>query len=187
MRSLTFLKYVLGGAAMLSLAGCLVSETPVLDAKSGKAKPLKDGDYRVCQLKDDTGESECSVFAISRGPDGVYTLAMEGEEPALMRFRRVAAKAFAVQSKEGDDSYAYYFGAGDSKRFLLTMMNCQDIPPALRAKLIDDGDLSTEDEDFEVCAVNTIKGLAEAAKAYHRGETTGDDPGVVTLTPVATE
>lgn len=186
MRSLTFLKCALAGVLSLALAGCLVSEAPVLDGKTGKAKPLKDGDYRVCQPKDDTGEPDCSVFAISRGADGVYTLAMEGEAPALMRFRRIASKAYAVQSKEGDDSYAYYFGAGDSERFLLTMMVCQDLPPALRTALIASGDLAAEGDDFEVCAVNTLKGLEAAARAYQRGETVGDDPAVVTLTPAAT-
>ena len=158
-----------------------------MNNNSIQAAPLRQGGYKVCQPADDEGVAECSLFAVSRGADGAYTLAMEGEDPALMRFRKVAPKAYAVQSKESDDSYAYYFGAGDSGRFLLTMMNCKDLPPALRAKLIADGDLATDDEDFEVCAVNTIKGLTAAARAYHRGETTGDDPGVITLIPAAAE
>ena len=63
-------------------------------------------------------------------------------------------------------------------------MLCQDLPEGLRARLIDKGDLSTEDEDFETCTVNTVKGLVEAARAYRRGDTTGDKNAKIVLKPV---
>jgi hypothetical protein len=99
-----------------------------------------------------------------------------------MRFRRVARNAYAVQSAEGD-SFAYYFGSGDSRRFQLTQMNCQHLPSALRTRLIAKNDLATEHEDFEVCTVNTLKGLVEAARAYHRGVPETEEDVFMVMTP----
>ncbi len=184
MRSLKFTGYAGLLFCALGLSGCLVSDDPILDAKNGKAAPLIDGRYDVCTGGEDSGSEDCNVFTVSRDSNGAYSFIMEGEDPAVMRFRRIARKSYAVQSKE-DDSYAYYFGAGDSRRFLLTMMNCADLPPVLRARLIEQNDLSTEHDDFEICTVNTLKGLVDAARAYHRGEVTGDDPAVMVMKPAA--
>lgn len=185
MRSLSILnsspKVALAAFAASLLAGCLVSEDPVLDAKSGAASPLPDGDYAACN--ETNGDEDCTVFAVSRGQDDAYTLQAGDEEPATLRFRRIARKAYAVQSAE-DDGFAYYYGAGDSEEFSLILMECPDLPEKLRARLIAKGDLSTGDEDFETCRVNTVKGLVEAAKAYRRGDATGDETARIVLKPV---
>ncbi len=171
MRSLPTLKAAIAGAAASLLAGCLVSDEPVLDGRTGKAAPLKDGIYAACE--DDERGDECDVFQATRREDGAYLFDLEDEPTAVLRFRRIARKAYAVQSAEGD-GYAYYYGQGDSDSFALTLMLCDALPEKLRTRLIDKGDLSSEEENFEVCTVETLKGLAAAAKAYHRGQTTGD-------------
>lgn len=182
MRSLSVFKTGPAAIAAGLLAGCLVSEEPVLDARSGDAKPLADGRYAVCEAGD--SENGCTLFEVSRGGDGTYAFTAEGEDPAILRFRRIALKAYAAQSAE-EGGYAYYYGAGDSKEFSLTMMLCDELPETLRARLIGKGDLSTDDEDFESCTVNTVKGLVEAAKAYRSGKTTGDKEAKIVLRPAA--
>lgn len=188
MRSLPILefglKFVLAALAAGLLAGCLVSETPVLDASNGRAAPLAEGKYRACENDDEAGD--CNVFNITRSDDGAYTLASENEEPSTLRFRRIARGAYAVQTSE-NDGYGYYYGAGDAKAFSLTLMLCPDLPEQLRAKLIAKGDLSTDSTDFETCTVNTVKGLVAAAKAYHRGQTTGEEDAKIVLKPIAAE
>lgn len=168
--------------ATLTLGGCLVSETPILDATNGKAKPFEDGLYEICDGTEEADSADCNTFAVERDVTGAYAFTMEDEDPAAMRFRRVARNAYAVQSKE-DDSYAYYFGSGNSQRFRLTLMNCQHLPSMLRARLIARNDLATEHEDFEFCTVNTLKGLTAAAKAYHRGVSETEDELTMVLTP----
>lgn len=169
-------------AALLMLGGCLVSETPVLDEKNGVARPFADGQYQICDGTGGAEDAECNVFSVTRDASGAYVFTMVGEDPAEMRFRRVARNAYAVQSKE-EDSYAYYFGAGDSRRFELTLMNCKSLPSGLRGRLIVRNDLATEHEDFEFCTVNTLRGLTSAAKAYHRGVSDGADELRMIMTP----
>ncbi len=168
--------------AALMLGGCLVSETPILDAKSGKAKPFKDGSYQICDGTEEPNSAECNVFSVTRDASGAYSFAMEGEDPAAMRFRRIGRNAYAVQSAE-ESSFSYYFGEGDSKRFVLTMMNCKHLPAKVRDGLIAKQDISTEDDDFEVCTVNTLKGLTASAKAYLRGVDAGEDALFMVMTP----
>ncbi|GJL90389.1 hypothetical protein [Hyphococcus sp.] len=168
--------------ATMTLGGCLVSETPILDATNGKAKPFEDGLYQICDGAEGDESADCNVFSVKRDETGAYAFIMEGEDPAAMRFRRVARNAYAVQSAE-DDSFAYYFGAGDSQSFQLTLMNCKHLPSALRARLISRNDLSTEHEDFEFCTVNTLKGLTAAAKAYHRDIPDSEDELFMVMTP----
>lgn len=171
MRSLIHFRVALALAAMLALAGCLVSETPVLDAKTGKARPFSDGDYLACPLED--GEiasgADCDRFAVERQKTRDYLFLTEGEEPARLRFRKIARGGYAVQSAESD-SFVYYYGKQSDGGLLLVMMNCPELPAELRARLIARGDLETDDDDFEVCAVKTLRGLVEPAKAYHRGD-----------------
>ena len=50
MRSLRYnIKFVILTGA-LALAGCLVSEEPVLDAANGRARPLGQGAYVMCPV-----------------------------------------------------------------------------------------------------------------------------------------
>jgi len=173
MRSLTFIRFSFAIAAMLMLGGCLVSDLPVLDARTGKARPLSNGDYLACPLKDGEIErgDECDRLTARKMKDGAYSFINreEDDDPAYLRFRRVGRGGYAVQSSESDD-FVYYYGAKRNGGLLLVMMNCPDLPAALREGLIANGDLEPDDEKFSVCKVKTLRGLTEAAKAYHRGD-----------------
>ncbi|MEO1136449.1 MAG: hypothetical protein AAFW68_07550 [Pseudomonadota bacterium] len=168
------LKFLGAGFVSLALAGCLVSEAPVLDSKNGKARPLQSGAHLVCGLTDDGALDECEPFVLIREENGAYVFVKEDEDPVRMRFRRIGRKAYAAQSAE-DDAYLYYFASGDGERLALTMMNCPDLPAKLRDRLIDRDHLEVEEEDFTVCTVKTLAGLTAAAKAYHRGDAVAGD------------
>lgn len=173
MRSLTFIRFSFALAAMLTLGGCLVSDLPVLDARTGKARPLNNGDYLACPLKDGEIEAgdECDRLTARKMKDGAYSFINreEDDDPAYLRFRRVGRGGYAVQSSESDD-FVYYYGAKRDGGLLLVLMNCPDLPAAVREGLIANGDLEPDDENFSVCKVKTLRGLTEAAKAYHRGD-----------------
>lgn len=170
--------------AALALGGCLVSNEPLLDASNGRATPLDVGDYIMCPLGEDADEADCERMTVSVNDAGLYLISeADGDEPAHMRFRRVARKGYAIQSKEGEESYQYYYGRGDSKEFRMTMMLCQALHEDLRNSLIRNGDLASDDSDFETCAVNTVRGLDAAAKAYHRGHVDDEEEIALLFTP----
>lgn len=184
MRSLQLMKAVIAIAAGAALGGCLVSEEPVLDASTGRAAPLDPGAYVMCPIGDEEGD--CEQFMIAQDDSGLYRFDKDDEDPAYMRFRRIGRGGYAVQSLEDDDdAYIYYYGAGDTQRFRLTMMMCADLPDATREQLIENGDLESDDDDFETCTVKTLKGLTQAAKAYHRGRAIGEEFIVMEFTPAA--
>jgi len=168
----------------LALSGCLVSETPLLDATSGKARPLGDGAYEACPISDDKEEaSDCEVYAVSYGADGAYSLVSEHEdETVTLRFRRVGPGSYAVQSSESD-GFAYYYGAVEKSVLELTLMNCPDLPAPLRQRLIARGDLSSDDDKYTVCTVHTVRGLTDAAKAYRNGTVSSEDPAIMRMSP----
>ncbi len=188
MRSLGFIKVIFAVAGASILGGCLLSETPILDATNGRATPIKSGAYIACPLKDDADASDCSELIVSHDASGLYRFENLDEKPSLFRFRKIARRGYAVQTTEdSDDSYMYYYGRRVGKRFRLTMMMCAELPASLRDALIANGDLASEDDDFESCVVNTLKGLTKASKAYHRGDAESDDVDsekmVLELTP----
>ena len=184
MRALFAIHKTTAIAGALALTGCLVSEEPLLDADNGNATPIKSGAYVMCPIDDEDSDNECEQFVISHDATGLYQFDKEDEDPVEMRFRRVARKAYAVQSLEdNDDAYLYYYGAGDKNRFRLTMMLCADLPSAKRAQLIENGDLESDDDEFETCVVKTVKGLTAAAKAYHRGDVQSDEEIALEFTP----
>ena len=182
MRSRKILKTCLAAIAAGLLVGCLVSEQQLLDAKSGKAKPLADGSYTSCNLNEDGAKVDCSNFMLTRRSDGAYNFDLEDEERSILRFRRVARGAYVAQS-EDDGVYMYFYGFGDGKELSLVLMNCPDLPNNLRSNLIDGGDMTAEDDEFSVCKVNTMKGLVGAAKAYHRGDVDYENESVIVLSP----
>lgn len=158
----------------LTLTGCLVSETPVLDAKTGKARPLDGGAHVICGIDENDELKDCEPFLITAGDDGAYLFSKEGESPFSMRFRRIARKAYAAQSAE-DDGYMYYYASGDRRKLLMRLMNCPDLSENLRTKLIERDYLGAEDNDYSICTVKTVRGLVDAAKAYHRGSAAGEE------------
>ena len=167
MRSLRYTIKFLFLTGALALAGCLVSEEPVLNTSNGRATPLGPGAYVMCPVGEDA--DDCQLMDVSFDNSRLYTFVSEEEEPIEMRFRRIGRHGYAVQTRE-DDSYIYYYGAGTREQFQLTMMLCADLPEGLRANLIERGDLEADDDDFETCMVKTRRGLTSSARAYHRGE-----------------
>ncbi len=167
-------------AVCVLLTGCLVSEEPVLDASNGRARPLGDGPHLMCPVNDET--DECQSMTVERDSTGLYSLIVEGEAPIKIRFRRIGRHGYAAQSQE-DDGYAYYYGAGDRRLFRLTMMMCPDLPATLRTRLIERGDLETQDANFETCIVKSRNGLTAAAKFYHRGDVESEEEIAFVLTP----
>lgn len=162
------------GLCLIILSGCLVSSDPVLDARSGKAQPLSDGDYLGCTLEG--GEEDCELFHIRNTDDGrsVFLKQQNGEiidsDQIEMRFRKISRHAYAAQSRE-DDTYMYYYAKRDDRQtFVMIIMLCPSLPEGLRDQMIKRGDLFTEDQAFETCTVKTKKGLVDAARAYHRGK-----------------
>lgn len=184
MRSVVRLRLLFVCAGAAALGGCLVSEEPMLDASNGNATPIAPGDYVMCPLGEEADEADCNIFAVAYDDTGLYSFTdPEGEEDTgVMRFRQVGRGGYAVQSDE-DDSYMYYYGSGDSERFLLTLMMCDQLPEDLRSRLIEDGDLSADDDEFVTCTVNTLKGLTDPAKAYHRGDIGDGDRLDMEFTP----
>lgn len=184
MRSSTILKISFTVLVMGALSACLVSETPVLDASTGKAKPVKPGDYISCPIEDDDDDADCDALTITRDASGLYSVVSGDDEAMKWRFRRVGRGGYAVQVKE-NDGYAYYYGRIAGEALRMTFMQCPALPESLRASLIANGDLESEDDDFETCAVITVRGLTKAAKAYHRGETQDDEPLTLVISPAA--
>ncbi|MEM9619832.1 MAG: hypothetical protein AAF936_17905 [Pseudomonadota bacterium] len=179
MRSLQIRAFLIFAGCVL-LTGCLVSEEPVLDASNGRARPLGEGLHLMCPVNDEA--DECQSMTVERDATGLYSFVSESEAPTSMRFRRIGRHGYAAQSQE-DDGYAYYYGAGDARRFRLIMMMCSDLQAALRMRLIERGDLETQDDNFETCIVKSRNGLTAAAKAYHRGEVENEEEIAFVLTP----
>jgi len=186
MRIPATIKTILIAAGSAALTGCLVSEEPVLDATNGAATPLDAGVYESCSLENGASEDmECAMLDVSVDEMGLYQLIdEEAEETMEWRFHRVGRRAYAVQVGEGEDEgYAYYYARLRGERMQLTFMQCQSLPGSLRARLIKRGDLAADDDEFETCTVNTLRGLRKAAKAYHRGKAKDEEAMVMELTP----
>lgn len=186
MRSLKKLKAltVLFGAAAL-LSSCLVSEEPVLEKRTGRARPFDDGAYRMCPIEDEAGAEDCDRLTAQFNRDtGEMMLLNEDEpdDPAILRFRHIGRRAYAVQSYEGD-GYSYFYGKGGSSSFTLTMMLCDQLPKGLLERLIERGDLEGDLDDPESCTVKTVRGLTDAARAYHKGNVLGDEKMSTLITP----
>ena len=188
MRSRSFFKVASAVLAFAMLGGCLVSETPLLDASNGNARPFNDGTYIGCSNSDDPEEDDCTTFTVKRLANGALSFINEDEpeDPGEMRFRRIARGGYVVQASD-DDSYIYYYGAGDPSRFVLTLMECSKLPAALREGLINSGALEIDGDSFDVCAVKNLKGLTSAAKAYHRGQVSNEDEASIEFKPVPAE
>ena len=181
-RSATVLKTALVALIIGAASGCLVSETPVLDASTGNASPLGPGGYISCPVDDETEDSDCENLKISHDASGLYSVVASGDEAMEWRFRRVARSGYAVQVKESD-GYAYYYGRMAGETLRMTFMQCPSLPADMRASLIKRGDLATEDEDdFETCVVKTVRGLIKSAKAYHKGKAVDEEPLTLAIT-----
>ncbi len=171
-----FMKFVIAASAGFALAGCLVSEEPMLDAANGDATPLDAGDYVMCPLSEDADDGDCERFSVTVDDTGRYRFQNgdDEEDAAYMRFRRVARRGYAVQAEE-DDGYMYYYGRAENERFILAMMMCSSLSERTRDRLIERGDLVAADDEYQTCEVKTPAGLKAAALDYHRGRVSADD------------
>ncbi len=169
MRSLSGRLCFMAGVA-LALAGCLVSEEPILDERTGAATPLAAGAYEMCPLGDGADGSDCEQFAVTVDETGLYRFQNgdDADDFAYMRFRRIARRGFAVQAEE-DDGYMYYYGRAEKERFILEMMLCPALSSRTRDRLIERGDLVAAEGEYETCEVKSLAGLKAAALDYHKG------------------
>lgn len=183
MRSALRLKQIIIVAIATALSACLVSEEPLLDGSTGKARPVAAGIYDMCPQSGDASDSDCSVVDISVDDTSLYRLQTDDDDVTLLRFLRVRRGAYAVQvgPDDGDDGYAYYFARTRKGSFDLTFMMCEQLPEVLRSKMIENGELTLQDGDDDTCTVNSIAGLKRAAKAYHRGDIEDEDESLTTL------
>ena len=184
MRALvTRIVFVLTGS--LALAGCLVSETPILNATNGDAKPLLPGSYTICEINKEGGENNCGPHRIIYDDTGLYHFTADEDRIVELRFRRVGQRGYTAQVKDGEDTYLYYYAYGTQSEFFLKMMICDHLPERLRDKLSKRGDFIVESDEISVCNVQTLRGLKAAAKSYHRGEASGDEEAVLIIKPAS--
>lgn len=167
------------GFVALALSACLVSETPLLDAQSGRGAPLGDGLYDVCQHEE--GEADCTSMDVARDRTGLYRMVVTDDEDdiTVVRFRRVGRGAWLTQmSGEEDGAYFYLYGEKRDEGFTLFLMMCAELPAAVREKYVARGEMEVEDDNF-ACNVKTLAAASAAARAYMKMDRAGDAPRIV--------
>lgn len=184
MRALSMIRNIIAGLCVFILGGCLVSETPVLDASNGRATPLKQGVYLSCEAGEDEPEGDCVEFSVSYDKTGGYMFLVDDDDPVEIRFRRVGRRGYAVQESDADAGFVFYYALKTSQGLRLIMMQCADLPDRLRARLIQNGDMSSDDDSFETCTVHNLRAVAAAARAYHRGQVDYKEAASVLLTRI---
>lgn len=173
--------------ASLAAAGCLVSEEPLLDDSNSYAVRYHSGSYDMCPIADDPDAEDCEHYELEQVTNKEYLLIAEDEsEPLGIRFHRIASRSYIIQvsgtGEEADEEILYFYGKGNSRRFLVSTMMCDELPEDLLTRLVENGDMeadleeSQDDKGIESCNVLTLDGLKEAALAYHRGDI--EDPEV---------
>jgi hypothetical protein len=150
------------------LSACLISETPLLDATTGKATPFAAGDYTACQVDADQTEPDCKGTAITYDDTGRYSFIVEGEdEPTFVRFRKAGQAGWLAQLGGGDDDDDgfFYFAARElSDGFTLAMIVCEDIPKSIRKKYVARGEMEVDDS-ASVCTASSLGAVTASAKA----------------------
>lgn len=155
--------------AAATLAGCLVSETPLLNDLNAHARPLKPGPYMSCQYENGA-QGDCLPLDVSlRGALYVLQPREADEDPTLARFRAMPGGGFLAQmSGEEGGGYWYFYAERKDGALRLTMIECEQLPPMLRDRLARKGALTVEDGG-RTCVANTLAGAEAAAKAYRGG------------------
>ena len=155
--------------AALALGGCLISEEPLLDANNGRGRPLVPGLFEACDYSEDDEDADCKNVMVARDATGLYRLLPEADpedEALLVRFKRIARGAWLAQFRgEDDDDYFYFVGVAGESKFVLTMIQCEDLPAELRDKYVARGEMEVED-DYSVCMAKTLRAAKAAAKVY---------------------
>jgi hypothetical protein len=150
------------------LSACLISETPLLDATTGKATPFAAGDYTACQVDADQTEPDCKGTAIAYDGTGRYSFVVEGEDEAtLVRFRKVGKAGWLAQlggADDDDDGFFYFVARETGDGFTLTMIVCEDIPKSIRNKYKARDEMEV-DESASVCTASSLAAVTASAKA----------------------
>lgn len=152
--------------AAAMLAGCLVSETPLLNDLNARARPLDAGLHQSCQHEHGE-QGDCRPLDVSlRGALYVLQPLEHDEEPTLARFRAMSGGGFLAQmSGEEGGGYWYFYADRREDGVRLVMIECESLPATLRDGLARKGALALEDNG-RTCVANTLAGAEAAAKAY---------------------
>lgn len=153
------------------LAGCLVSETPLLDETNGRAAPFEPGRYEVCSKggEDDADEADDCVFAdITRDETGQYRiLADEDDEAVLARFRRIERDVFLVQFRgEDDDDNFYLVGEPEGAGFVIGLIMCDEVSETFIDSYAKRGEIEVDTDFVTACAAKTLRAAEAVAKAW---------------------
>lgn len=169
--------------AAAMLAGCLVSETPLLNDLNAPARPLDAGPHMSCQYENGE-DGDCLPLDVSvRGALYVFQPLEEGEDPTLARFRALSGGGFLVQmSGEEGGGYWYFYADRLKDGVRLVMIDCENLPAKLRDRLAAKGALVVEDGGRS-CVAKTLAGAEQAAKAY-RGRNAVAAQTFMTITKV---
>ncbi|MFQ5561948.1 MAG: hypothetical protein ACE5FO_00100 [Parvularculaceae bacterium] len=159
-------------AAAFVLTGCLVSETPLLDASNGRARPIDPGDYQSCSYSDGELDGECSNLRVSMDDTRLYRMVDDDKEVLLVRFRKFARSAYLAQTigedeLDDDEGYMYFLARPENGGLGMTMLLCPDLPENLKSDLVESGEMEIE-SDGEVCVARTLNAALAGAKAYNR-------------------
>jgi hypothetical protein len=156
-------------AATLTLSACLISETPLLDAMNGKATPLDPGDYNACSVEEEGGEPDCKAMKVSRDETALYRFdAADEDEPTFARFRKIGTGAWVAQlSSEDDGSYFYFLSEAHGDEFVMALIDCEDIPKAVRDRYVKRGQMEVED-DATACNAKALAAVTGSAKAFRK-------------------
>ena len=163
-------------AAMLVMAvvltGCIVSEEPLLDKRSGRSKPVKSGDYTSCPIRDGEVDGDCTQMKVIFGRDRQYRLEPKDEEPNFVRFRRMGRGDYLAQVTGGEpDGYIYFLATRISDGMEWRLLDCGEIPEELRAKMIARAEL--EEQEYGVCVVKKLRVAMKIARAFRDDPTLG--------------
>ncbi len=169
-------------AAALSLAGCLVSETPLLTALNATATPIAPGQYDACSHSAEKETSDCNSLSVELGEGGDYAFLVE-EDRIGARFLSIGGDDYALQMADDDgEGYHYYWARRDGGGMSFVMIWCEDLPAALVDAMIANASIEA-DEQRQTCTAKSLAAVVDAAKAYAAGEAVADEQ--LTLTPQA--
>ncbi|HXI88125.1 MAG TPA: hypothetical protein VNH64_11740 [Parvularculaceae bacterium] len=171
--------FALAAGLALLLTGCLVSEKPLLDEHNGRATPIAAGDYNACKYYDQNGGApECSRAHVAFDKTGLYSIKIDDDgddddKPLSVRFRRLGGGAWLAQLGETSDTdNMYYIAEVEGDDFIMALINCEDLPEALRDKYVARGEMKVDTDatiHVTTCTANTLGAVAAAAKAFRDG------------------
>lgn len=156
-------------AGAFVLGGCLISEEPLLDAKTGRAAPLASGFYEACEYDGEGGDPDCRRMDIRRTDEALYEFRTEDEDDlTFVRFRRIARGAWLTQLiGEDEEDYSYFLGETAGDDFVLVWILCDVIPEDVRAEYSARGEMEVDEGKYgSTCVAKTLHAAIAGAKAF---------------------